>query len=264
MREMCHLMASLISMAALAATASGDGGAQLCDAGLEGNEESAIAYQLRGDRCEGIYKLQVNSTQLRLSSVIESFEPFDTSKPEDLTVQWSLPAPFTTTDVRLRAVSLRPRTFYRMDTVVPGSQGSFTWELGIVDRLGYSREDLGVLGWIRNPETDDDDRRDIYLPLRLRQSQAPARTGTYEVAFIPEVRLEEVYLTVAPISARGDALGPRLYDAQALGYGYYPAKTPTFFEISGFTQTGFYEVEIKASFYGGDSGTMSFLLYHEE
>lgn len=264
MRNMRKLITVLASTAALAAIASGNGGAPLCDAGLGGNQDSAIAYQLRGDRCEGIYKLEVNSTQLRLSSVVESFEPFDASKPEDLTVQWSAPADLEAADVRLRAESLRPRTFYRMDTVVPGSQGAFSWKLDIVDRLGYSREDLGVLGWIRNPETDDDDRRQIYLPLRIRQGAATPRTGTYEVAFIPEVRLEEVYFAVTPVNAKGEGLGPRLYDTQELGYGYYPSKTPTSFEITGFTQSGFYEVEIKAVFFGGDSGTTSFLLYHEE
>lgn len=264
MRKIRLLMAAVAPLTALAAIASGNDAARLCDAGLGGNEDSAIAYQLRGDRCEGIYKLEVNSTQLRLSSVIESFEAFDTSRPEDLTVQWSRPAAFAAEDVRLRAESLRPRTFYRMDTMVAGSRESFSWKLDILDRLGYSREDLGVLGWVRNPEADSDGRRDIYLPLRIRQNGAPARTATYEVAFIPEDRLEEVYLTVAPVSTRGEALGPRLYDSQALEYGYYPAKTPTFFEISGFTETGFYEVEIKASFSGGDSGTTGFLLYHEE
>lgn len=264
MRKTLMLMTALASTAALAAVASGIDGVGLCDAGLGGNEDSAIAYQLRDDRCEGIYKLEVNSTQLRLSSVIESFEPFDTSKPEDLTVQWTAPKDLAAADVRLRAESLRPRTFYRMDTVVPGARGSFSWKLDVVDRLGYTRDDLGVLGWIRNPETDDEDRREIYLPLRIRQGAAAPRAGTYEVAFIPEVLLEEVYLAVTPVNAKGEALGPRLYDGQALGYGYYPAKTPTFFEISGFTQTGIYEVEIKAVFSGGDSGTTGFLLYHEE
>lgn len=264
MRGTLILMTTLAPMAALAAGASGIDGVGLCDAGLGGNEDSAIAYQLRGDRCEGIYKLEVNSTKLRLSSVIESFGSFDTSKPEDLTVQWSAPAGLTAADVRLRAESLRPRTFYRMDTLVPGSQKSFSWKLDIVDRLGYSRDDLGVLGWVRNPETDDEDRREIYLPLRIRQGAAAPRTGTYEVGFIPEVLLEEVYFAVTPVNAEGEARGPRLHDTQALGYGYYPAKAPTFFEISGFTQTGLYEVEIKAVFSGGDSGTTSFLLYHEE
>lgn len=236
----------------------------LCDAGLKGNDTSPSAYQSRGDRCEGLFKLEVNSMHLRLSSIVESFEDFDTSQPEDLTVEWSLPPDLDADSVKLRASSLVPRTYYRMDTAVVASRRSFSWSLDILDQLRYTREDIGVLGWIRHPKPPASDRDVIYLPLRIRQRGESYRRKVYDVALTPEKNLDEVYISASPTNADGVAQGPRLYDNEALGYGYYPAKFPTFFELAGFKKSGLYEVEIKASFADGGSGTLGFFLYHEE
>ena len=253
-----------ICAVALSALAGGVVADDYCDAGLEGNESSPSAYQDRGDRCEGIFKLEVNSAHLHLVSLVEVFDDFDTTRSENLTVEWSLPPDLRTDRVRLRAATVVPRTYYRMDTAVASSASSFSWSLDILDQLRYVREDLGVLGWMPHPKPPKDDRDAVYLPLRIWQTARGPRQQEYEVGFISEKKLDEAYVTLRPVDAAGAAQGPPLVSKKPLGYGYYPAKTPIFFNVEGFQASGLYELEILASFQGEGSGTLGLLLYHEE
>jgi hypothetical protein len=235
--------------------------AEICDPGLLGSDRSPIAYQLQGDRCEGIFKLEVNSELVRLVSLVESFEEFDTSQPENLAVEWS-PPPLPGA-LRMRSAGLEERSFYRMDTEIAAGRRSYSWPLDILDRLDLTREKVGVLGWIAHTQSPDPDFDKVYLPLRLWQKTPAPRRGVYEVVFIPEVKLKEVFLTIVPAGLDARPAGRPLAENRPLEYGYYPAKTPVVFELEGLAASGYYQVGLTMLDTVGGSLTYRFLLFHE-
>ena len=237
------------------------GGQDTCDPGLVGNTGSEMAYKLRGDRCEGIYRLEVGGLAVRLESLTEGFKSFDTSDSLPLEIFWSVPSGAGDRGVHLQANALLPRTFYRMDAVVAAETGTFQWPCGLLDRQGYGRDDIGIFGWLEASGTEDEK---IYLPLRVVQGGRPDRTGVYELAFSPRRRLEEVYVSVHPSSAAGDPTGPPIWADRALEYGQYLAGNPVFLDLPRLTSGGYYRVEIKVRFLNDGSENYDFVIYHEE
>lgn len=253
-------LCTLVLLLAVGRTKGGD----FCDPGLHGNETSPMAYQMRGDRCEGIFKLEVNSTLLRIVSIVERFETFDTHLPENLKVEWGLPPALGSEPVRLRAIGLAQRSFYRMDTAVRTGNMTFEWPLEILDRVELTKEDLGIYAWVAHPHPPDKDFREIYLPLRIYQEARPPHRKALEVGFIPEVKLKEAYVSVVAVDASAKRLADPLIDKKPLEYGYYPAKTPVFFETPDLVKSGYYQVDLLALDTIGGSMTFRFLVYYQE
>lgn len=245
----------------LLATALTSFAQDLCDPGLLGSEESPMAYQLRGNRCEGIYKLEVNSDLLRLVSLVEVFEAFDPESPNDLEIDWKGPGGIAGR-LRILATSTAPRSYYRMDTVVEVSAGTFRWPTEILARTGLAREDLGVLGSIAHPRPPDPDFERIYLPLRIRQRLPVVATGIHAVALLPQVKLNEVYVSVVPIDLEVKSTGPPLLEKKPLEYGYYPAKAPVHFELPKLSHEGYYRVDLLAIDSTDRPMTYRFVLHH--
>ncbi len=255
-------MVEIFTWLPLALSLAGTGVAPTaCDPGLLGNVDSELAYKLRGDRCEGIYKLEVNSTELRLDALVETFEQFDAEAPEDLTIAWSVPPGTRERQVRLQANALLPRAFYRMDAVVAAPTTSFAWPADFLASQKFGRDDLGVLGWLEPAESGGEK---LYLPLRIHQRKAAVRSGIYELAVTPRVRLDEVYVTVVPVaSAGGAATAAPIWKAKPLEFGPYQAGSPVFFELPALAATGVYRVEVQATYGEGGSTIYELFLYHE-
>ncbi len=102
--------------------------------------------------------------------------------------------------------------------------------------------------------------RDVYLPLRVRQSAKPSRTGSYKFVVIPGVELSEVFLTLAAQGADGQ---PKTFlkESEKLGYGYYPAERGLEIPIAGLKQAGFYYLQIGATLRGGGTSTIELWFY---
>lgn len=232
-----------------------------CDPGLLGSEASPMAYQLRGNRCEGIYKLEVNSDQLRLVSLVEHFEAFDSESPDDLLIEWKEPGGIAGR-LRILATSTLPRSYYRMDTAVEIGAGTFRWPTEILARTQLTREDLGLLGSVAHPQPPDPDFERIYLPLRVKQRQPAEATGIYAVALLPQVKLNEVYVTVLPVDLGVKNAGPPLLEKKPLEYGYYPAKAPVYFELPKLGDPGYYRVDLLAVDSTDRPMTYRFVLHH--
>lgn len=230
---------------------------EFCDRALVGNTGSELAYKMRGDRCEGIFKLEVNSEQIHLVGLFESFEPWDPADTS-LGIEWTLPA-VAAEVLHLRVRGLPQRSAYQMDTRVERHRERYEWPLEIVERLGLRKEEIGVLGWLAL----DGWAEKIYIPLRLSGSLRPARRrGVYTLLFIPEQKLQEVYVSVAEVNPDGGR-ADILYEGRPLEYGYYPAKTPIDVEISGLPHSGVYEVTLKAVSPYLPPMTYSLHFYHE-
>ncbi len=214
-----------------------------------------MAYRLRGDRCEGQYALQVNSTQIRLVSMAEAFK-YDPADPSNLVIAWDRGGTSGQV-VRLQAQSLRPKTYYRMDTEVRAQDSSYGWPPDVLAAIGLLSDEVGILGWT----TIDDEAHKIYLPLNVFQGKSPEGQSEYQVAILPEHRLRDVFITLTPISGQGET-GTPVFDKRPLEDGYYPAKQATVFTIEKPRMAGLYEVGIVCTIMSGGSISTSFRFYH--
>ncbi len=231
---------------------------QSCDPYLEQPEGDPYGYRLRDDRCEGVYVKQVGSTALVVASLTESFEKYDLNSTKDLVLQWKAPG---SEAVKLRALGLRRRLYYRMDTIRPTHSQSFRWPLSLLSALEIPRDDLGILCWTQHRMGNKD--IDVYVPLRITQMKDGGRSHVYTATLLPGVELSEIYLSLATVGENG-APETFLRDGEALGYNYYPADRRIDIPISGLKHPGLYYVEIGAKLKTGGSTTIEFWLYHPD
>ena len=246
-----------LCLAAMLLPAGAAGAESLCDPNLPQESKSPVGYHMRGDRCEGIYAQQVSAISVEVRSLIAGFGPFDPAKDSELVLAWTAP-PGGARNVRLRAFSFKPLTYYRMDTAVPAAQGAYRWPTDVLASVALGRAELGLLAWVELPGPAGAPR-EVHLPLRGGAAAVP-ETG-YEVSLIPSVRLAEVRLTVSRLDADRKVTTVLRRDEE-LGYGYYPSNTPTVFSLGKLGPAGFYRLTIKAIPKGGLSAEQDIDLYH--
>jgi hypothetical protein len=230
----------------------------LCDPGIKEETKSPLSYQMRGDRCEGIYAQQVSSISLEFRSLVAGFA-FDPATDAELALAWT-PPPGVSGNVRLRAFSFKPLTYYRMDTAVPAARGAYRWRTDILASQKLSRNDLGLIAWIDIPGPGGATRA-IHLPLRAGSAAAKPADAGYEISLVPSVRLKEVRLTVSRLDAEGKVVETLRRDEE-LGIGYYPSNTPTVFSTGRLGPAGFYRIETTAIPKSGLSTVRDIALYH--
>lgn len=222
-----------------------------CDASLRARLQSPLSYQLRGDRCEGIYAQQVSAPVLEVRSLVAGFEPFDPARDPEVFLSWT-PPPGATGEVRLRALSFRPGTYFRMDTAVPAAEGSYRWPADVLAQVGLAREELGLVAWV-TPSGEGATPRELYLPLRAGPRRGPVAGADYEVSVVPSQRLADLRITVERLGSAG-AEGITLRQDEELGYGYYPSNKPTVFSLGRLAGEGIYRLKISARPHGGAPG----------
>ncbi len=226
-----------------------------CDPLLQRPAGDMLGYGPREGRCEGRY-LQATTTTLFLASLTESFENFDSNSGESLIIEWIAPG---NESVHLRAQGIRPRLYYRMDSIrEPGSR-SFNWPTNILKALEISRRDIGVVGWTQHSVGGV--TRDVYVPLRIRQEENVTQSHSYRVVLLPGSELTEVFYSLAPVQEDGH-IGIFLMDGNELKYGYYPAKRAIEFEISVPGDQRIYYLEIGATLRSGAVVTIELWFYH--
>jgi hypothetical protein len=232
---------------------AGPAGAEsLCDSSLVDESKNPMAYRMRGDRCEGIYAQQVSAVSVEVRSLVGGFASFDPAKVSELELVWTPPP--NTRDVRLRAFSFKPRTYYRMDTKVPAARKSYRWPTDVLASEELGRDDLGLVAWTSLPGS-----RTVYLPLRIG---AGAKTkGGYEVTLMPSKNLSEIRVTVSRLDDQGNEVA-KLRQNEELGYGYYPSDVPTMFPTGKLGPAGFYRLVITAVPKAGLSVEQDIELYH--
>lgn len=228
-----------------------------CDADLERDSDSPMAYGPREDRCEGLYRLKVNSDEILIKSWTAWFEDFDPADPRPLELSWRLPSGVNG-PVHVRATALKPRTFYRMDTRRAASESLWAWPTRLLGQLRLGRQDLGLVSWAAMAPADDDEP--VYLPLTVRQSAAAEPSG-YRVALVPGERLIEVSWTVLPV-LEGGSVERSASSAEPLGFGYYPAGMPTVFTVPAPLRAGIYVLVLQAQLRSGGEAVRELWFYH--
>jgi hypothetical protein len=189
-----------------------------CDPDIRSSGDDVYGYRLREDRCEGIYVRNVGMTTLLVASLTESFENFNPAASQNLQVDW--PA-LGDNNVRLRAQAFRHKLYYRMDSLRPAGNNSYTWSPNLLATFNLKKNELGVVA--RTQFKVGATKREVYLPLRIRQQSKTSEGGNYQLVLLPGTELTEVYLNLASVKPDG-SLGNFLKKNQALGYGYYPAE----------------------------------------
>jgi hypothetical protein len=116
--------------------------------GLPPLRESQSGYQKRGDRCEGLYVANVGSHSLAAMSFSLGRIHYEL-KPS---VRLEVSAPGQTQPVSIRAVAIPPKTYYRMDAVLPAGE-SMVWPVrDVLLREKLDDSMIGIFAW-KGPES---------------------------------------------------------------------------------------------------------------
>ncbi len=119
------------------------------------------SWREQGQRCEGLYESTVSAINLEVVSVLKGNLRFDFERHEILQLFAPDVSGLGPNPVRVRAVALPLKTYFRMDAVMPPS-GAMVWPLGdIVERVKLPVEKIGIFGWVGS-ETDK-----IFVPLEV-------------------------------------------------------------------------------------------------
>lgn len=246
------------SAAALFLAAAPQGPATLCDPHLVKDTKSSMSYQMRGDRCEGIYAQQVGTVSLDLRSFVKGAGSFDPEHDRQIVLAWQAPKDVKG-DVKLRAFSLKPRTYFRMDTEKPAVGGSYSWPSEVLASVDLGGKDVGVLAWLTLPGPAGRNR-EVYLPLRAGATKA---SDGYELIVVPSKKLKKVLITLSQVNEGGGVLNTLFRDKDIGGeFPYFPSNEPTVIPTEKIGPAGFYHLQIKATAASGDSVISEIDFYH--
>ena len=227
-----------------------------CDTLVRARAGDPLGYRLRGDRCEGLYGVNVSgSSELRIVALVDSVDAFDDSSSLPLRVEWTPPPGAAVT---LRATATRAGLYYRMETARPTADSMYLWPSDVRRMLRLGRGDVAVLGIANTPTIGT---HEVLVPLRIGQRRRPARAASYHLVLLPTTGLSEVYVSISRTVTEGMGITEIQRD-QPLGYGFYPAGRPIDVRLPPLGARGFFEVSIGATRESGGSVTATALLYH--
>lgn len=132
---------------------------------------SALGYKVRQPsvRCEGLYESTVRAVGLEVVSFVSEPLEFDLQRDEVIEIigpDLSAVAGGRDMPLRVRAVALPLKTYYRMDAVL-GSNARVDWPVADVLRpAGLEASQIGLFGWL-GTEADK-----TFVPVRVARSGA--------------------------------------------------------------------------------------------
>ena len=232
--------------------------ATACDPRLVPIKGDPLAYSTRGERCEGLYVLEVSgSADLALVAFTAGVDAAARTSEDRLQVRWggtpdNLP-------LHVRAVSLRRPIYYRMDAVRRGESRQYDWPFAeVLGRLNLRHDELGILGWVE--QTIGDRVSHVYVPLRLGVTSDPAPVQ-FVARVVPGVELSEVYVTLIALGPQGREL-EYVKNDEPLNYGFYPAERAIPVKVTGLRGPGLYKLRLGARLRRGGSSTSTYVFYH--
>jgi hypothetical protein len=229
-----------------------------CDPAIKGKEDRSnpSGYHLRSDRCEGIFLQDVSATgSLLVASLTATMQGFKPEGGKPLEVEWRAPGAGR---VNLRAYSLRPKLYYRMDTVQEATSPSYAWPPAILATYAVQATDVGLVGWT-SITLGDQHLEPVYIPVGIRASKETAWPASIRLVLVSPADLKEIYVTVSPLDATGVS-GKPLRDGP-LGYGYYPAGGAVRIDLAPWPKSGIYLVQLAAARKDGANVVNRFWMY---
>ena len=136
---------------------------------------SYTGYVLRSGRCEGLYISPVSAASLELISLLRGKLHYALQPNVRLLLSAPEVADIAPGPVRVRAIARPPRTYYRMDAVLPTTR-QMEWPVNdVLLPLNLSAERIGVFGWLQRGEEK------IFIPLRVAQAGDITPEGPVEL-----------------------------------------------------------------------------------
>lgn len=250
---MLLLFSASMVRAEVGSAASGD-----CDSGLKQPEGSPPnAYAQRKGRCEGIYAREIAAANLGIASFTKQFDDFDAKAADAIRLDWRTPAHNV---VHLRAVSLKPRFYYRMDASRAAGEDSWLWPTDVLTALGIDPTGLGLLASTTIPLNGVD--RVIYLPLQISTNGAAQAPHPFKLLLRSDVEMSEVFISIAELDQQGKPI-TFVRQNKPLLYGIYPAERgiPVYLGPAELRQSTIYQVEVGATLRTGGSANIRFWIY---
>ena len=157
----------------------------------EGNPDR---YKQRGDKCEGIYVQSVSGTATGLSPIAftQSFENYDLNSDSPLILKWLNSREEETMHIRIRAQSLKPKVYYRMDTN-QNRDNSYEWELDFLKNYEILRNNLSIFAWTLINVNGNEEK--VYLPLQIEQLDN-RNSDEYLLDILPSADLGKIFFSL--------------------------------------------------------------------
>lgn len=162
--------------------------------------DPSTEYRVRGDRCEGVYgRFSGASARAKIVGFHRRelpFVPFESLPQAAIAVA----APAGTRNIGIRAVSLRPRLYYAMDTDLPEGRSRFSWETSILSnpKVALKAHELALLAC---DNACREDSRTQYYPVEMLAPPAGKYDLGYEIVFQSDVDVLSGTVTVANVMA---------------------------------------------------------------
>lgn len=113
-----------------------------CDNTLRPSDNPAITYQIRGNRCEGVYVAKVGAPSLDLVGFTVGEFSYKLDKSEIIKIENRF-----SSNIFIRASAIPLNTYYRMDASIDKNK-IFNWEIkDVLYPLNIPSNALGVYGW---------------------------------------------------------------------------------------------------------------------
>ena len=155
-------------------------------------------------------------------------------------------------EVFLRAASLKPSMFYRMDT--RQLQRPFRWSTDFVREISPSTDAIGLLAWIVSPGPI---RRAVYVPLAATFSGSGA-AGDPSLLLLPSTPIKAVFTSIST-TGPGLSSGRMVLNRRREPSAYYPANTAFRIIIPNIMRAGsIYKVDIAAIMANGGATVSHF------
>lgn len=226
-----------------------------CDSSVLAPARDPLAYSRRGDRCEGLYVQQVAAgTGLEILSFTEPVTPFPIGRGDVLRLEWTAK---TEGPVRIRAKSLKPRVYYRMDTERPGGTTTFDWPGDVLGQLQLQSEQVGVVAVMS--QAIGGRIEDVYLPVSVGKGSV-ARTRRYVLAVRPVQELSNIFVTLTELDAGGRSTRT-IKKEESIGAGFYPAGTRIAVPVPEIDRPGLYRLHLGATLARGGSNTTALVFF---
>ncbi len=220
-----------------------------CDPSIKKNSEHPHGYRERTSHlCEGIYETGVSSLGLTLVSFTGPMRSIDMVRISKLQIQWKSVGEG---EVRVRANSLRPRFYYRMDAVWPARTTRMSWTNAIPSQYELRTREFGIVATQR-----DKSGKPVYLPLRIGQDGQTQSRTPYVVTVISAAEIEEIYWSVAP-----EGKDYIVYDEPLERQPYSPNQ-PIAILLDKVSTPGRYLMTISAVLPDGSSNSVLVPFYH--
>jgi hypothetical protein len=154
-----------------------------CDNTLKPSDNTKVAYQARGNRCEGEYSAKVGAPSLELVSFTIGIFSYKLEKTESVEIKNS-----TGFVINIRSSAIPLNTYYRMDALLENGK-TFKWDIkDVLFDLKIPSNFLGVYGWFST------EKEKTYVPVKpISSNYDKTKTDIYFVVRPSEKALSVKY-----------------------------------------------------------------------